>query len=43
MIKLLAVCIGAILVVSILIGQDATAVLSGTGRFGGHHHADFQG
>ena len=31
MIKLLAVCIGAILVVSILIGQDATAVLAGLG------------
>ena len=31
MIKLLAVCIGAILVGSILIGQDATAVLAGLG------------
>ena len=29
MIKLLAVCVGAILIVSILIGQDATAVLAG--------------
>lgn len=31
MIKLLAVCVGAILIVSILIGQDATAVLAGLG------------
>lgn len=31
MIKLLAVCVGAILIVSILIGQDATAVLTGLG------------
>ena len=31
MIKLLAVCVGAILIVSTLIGQDATAVLAGLG------------
>lgn len=31
MIKLLAVCVGAILIVSILIGQDAMAVLAGLG------------
>ena len=31
MIKLLAVCVGAILIVSILTGQDATAVLAGLG------------
>ena len=31
MIKLLAVCVGAILIVSILIGQAATAVLAGLG------------
>ena len=31
MLKLLAVCVGAILIVSILIGQDATAVLAGLG------------
>ena len=31
MIKLLAVCVGAILIVSILIGQDATDVLAGLG------------
>lgn len=31
MIKLLAVCVGAILVISILIGKDATAILAGLG------------
>lgn len=31
MIKLLAVCVGAILIISILIGRDATAILAGLG------------